>query len=54
MLKRNLPLETLLLRQIFWFSERVTFFFRACFAIPVSASFVPGFNDLFLVDPNNS
>jgi hypothetical protein len=52
-LKRNLPIETLLARQISSFLETVIFFFGECFAVPVSSFLVPGFNDLSLVDPNN-
>jgi len=29
------------------------FFFRECFATPVSLSFVPGFNHLSFVDQND-
>ena len=38
----------------FWFSERVIFFFREYFAVPVSSSFVPEFDDLSLVNQNNN
>jgi hypothetical protein len=33
--------------------ETVIFFFRECFATPVSLSFVPGFHNYSFVDRNN-
>jgi hypothetical protein len=51
--KRKLPPEPLLLQQFFWFSERVTFFFRECCATPDSLGVVPGFHSLSIVDQPN-
>jgi hypothetical protein len=34
-------------------AETVIFFFRECFATPVSLAFVPGFNQLSFVDQTN-
>jgi hypothetical protein len=52
-LKRNLPLETLLLQQFFLFREAIILFSGECFAIPDSISVVPGLKDFSIVDPNN-
>jgi hypothetical protein len=52
-LKGNLPIETLLLQQIFWLSETIIFFFRERFATPVSLYFVPGCNNMLFIDQSN-
>jgi len=52
-LKRNLPLKTLLLQQIFWLSVIIILFSGECFAIPVSLCIVMGFKNFSFVDPNN-
>jgi len=41
------------LQQIFWLSETIIFFFRECFAIPISLCIVMGFNNILFVNSNN-